>query len=124
VGRKLKNKNKNMKSTKEVILHGEAMLFQSEIPASAKKIPASNGTFHIIANSETTGNHHVVDAFEGVDFYQDTDGRVFMKNEKTTSVRCVMTERHSPIELEPSNWEFGIQKEYDHFAQNLVNVRD
>lgn len=100
------------------------MLFQSEIPASAKKIPASNGTFHIIANSETTGNHHVVDAFEGVDFYQDTDGRVFMKNEKTTSVRCVMTERHSPIELEPSNWEFGIQKEYDHFAQNLVNVRD
>jgi hypothetical protein len=114
----------NKNNMKDLILHGEAMIFPSEIPSTAKKIKPSNGLFHIIADSETTGNHHVIDAIDGVEFFQDVDGKTYMRNSKPTKVRCVMTERHSPIDIEPGTFEFGIQKEYDHFAQNLVNVRD
>jgi len=115
---------KNNTKRELVILHGEAMIFPSEIPSSAKKIDASNKSYHIIADSETTGNHHVVDAVVGVEFFQDVDGKMYMRNSKPTRVRCIMKERHSPIDIEPGTYEFGVQKEYDHFAQNLINVRD
>ena len=112
-----------MKDNK-VILHGEAMIFRSELPKGAVKIKPSNKNFHIIADSETTGNHHVIDCKQGVNFYQNEDGTIFMVNEEPTQVRCLVKERHSPIKLDEGVWEFGIQKEYDHFEQNLRNVRD
>lgn len=115
----MKNSNQNT-----VILHGEAMIFPSAIPQDAKPIKPSNGAFHIIADSETTGNHHVIDAVDGVEFFQTDDGKMFMRNSKPTRVRCVLADRHSPIEIEPGNYEFSVQLEYDHFAQNLINVRD
>jgi len=107
-----------------VKLHGEAMIFQSTLPASAKKIKPSHPTYHIIADSETTGNHHVVDCNEDVEFYMDENGTMFMTNEKPTQVRCVIANRHTEIPLEAGTWEFGIQSEYDHFAQHLRQVRD
>jgi len=108
-----------------VILHGEAMLFQvTEIPSSAKKIKSSHQSYHIIADSETTGNHHVVDCDESMEFFMDENGSMFMRNEKPTQVRCVQANRHTEIPLAPGTWEFGIQQEYDHFAQHLRQVRD
>jgi len=47
-----------------------------------------------------------------------------MRNEKPTQVRCVQANRHTEIPLAPGTWEFGIQQEYDHFAQHLRQVRD
>lgn len=108
----------------EVILHGEAMCFHSKLPKGAVEIKPSNISFHIIADSETTGNHHVVDAGEGIKFYKDDAGTCYMVNEKDTQVRCVIDNRHDAKVLEAGVWEFGIQKEYDHFEQNLRNVRD
>lgn len=108
----------------EVILHGEAMIFKSALPEGAKKINPTNKGFHIIADSETTGNHHVIDVNEGTEFYMDATGTMFMVNSQPTQVRCVLQDRHSPIGLENGVWEFGIQKEYDHFEQNLRSVRD
>jgi hypothetical protein len=57
----------------EVILHGECMVFPSNLPAKAKKKKIKN-SYIIVADSETTGNHHVVDAIDGVDFYEDEKG--------------------------------------------------
>lgn len=108
----------------EVILHGEAMIFKSTLPANAKKIKPTNEKFHVIADSETTGNHHVVDCNESVEFYMDENGNMFMTNEEPTQVRCVIANRHTEIPLSPGTWEFGIQQEYDHFAQHLRQVRD
>jgi hypothetical protein len=108
---------------KQLILHGEAMIFASSLPENACKIKPTNKEYHIIADSETTGNHHVVDYCDGVEFFE-SDGVQYMKNSKPTRVRCVHADRHSPVELEPGVWEFGIQKEYDHFEQNLQAVRD
>lgn len=116
-----------MKKTKNkinVIIHGEALIFPSSLPKTAKKISPSNKTYHIIADSETTGNHHVVDAGESVQFYMDEDGTMYMVNEEPTQVRCVLENRHSTIPIDTGVWEFGIQQEYDHFAEHLRQVRD
>lgn len=106
-----------------VILHGEAMIFTSTLPEDAIEIKPTSNDMHIIADSETTGNHHVVDVKKGTRFFKSKD-TVYMVNEKPTQVRCVLQDRHSPIPLEAGTWEFGIQKEYDHFTQNLRNVQD
>ena len=114
----MKQKGKNW-----CVLHGEAMIFPSSLPKSASKINPTNSEYHIIADSETTGNHHVIDCNDGVEFFE-ADGVTYMKNTKPTRVRCVHTDRHSPIELYPGVWEMSFQKEWDHFEANLRNVRD
>jgi hypothetical protein len=112
-----------MKKLNEVILHGEAMLFPSELPADAVEIKATSQDYHIVADSETTGNHHVIDMVPGTKVYK-SGNRMFVKNVKPTSVRCVHPNRHNAITLEPNVWEVDRQKEYDHFEQNLRAVRD
>jgi len=115
---------KQNKKSVGAVVHGEALIFQSNLPDDVVEIKPSNGSYHIIADSETTGNHHVIDYNEGTKFYQNKGGTMFMVNEKPTQVRCVDTKRHSPIPLKTGTWEFGIQQEYDHFAKNLQKVRD
>ena len=107
----------------KVILHGECMVFPSEMPASATPMVVT-GDYLIVADSETTGNHHVVDNYQGVDFFQAEEGTVFMKNTEPTSIRCVMENRHDAITLEPGTWEFGVQQEYDYFSDSHRAVRD
>jgi hypothetical protein len=104
------------------ILHGECIVFRSSLPPNA--LPTKvEGSYKIVADSEVTGNHHVVDVPAGVTFYE-ADGVTFMQNEVPTQIRCIVAERHNSIELEPGTWEFGTQKEYDYIAGELVNVRD
>jgi len=110
-----------MKNNK-CILHGECIVFRSSLPANA--LPTKvEGSYKIVADSEVTGNHHVVDVPAGVTFYE-ADGVTFMQNEVPTHIRCIVAERHNSIELEPGTWEFGTQKEYDYITGELVNVRD
>ena len=112
--------NTNMNN---VILHGECMVFPSELPATATP-KVVTGDYLIVADSETTGNHHVVDSFQGVNFFEDSGGTIFMQNTKPTKIRCVMADRHDAIDLEPGTWEFGVQQEYDYFTESLRAVRD
>ena len=107
----------------EVILHGEAMLFLAELPSDAVEIKPTNAQYHIIADSETTGNHHVIDMVPGTRVFQ-SGSRTFVKNTKKTQVRCVHANRHNAITLNPGIREVSIQQEFDHFAQNLRQVRD
>ena len=76
-----------------------------------------------IANSETTGNHHLVENIEGCEFYE-LDGVRYMKNSNPTNVKCVLTDRHDTFEIPAGTWEFGTQKEYDPFTARMQNVRD
>lgn len=109
----------------EVILHGEAMIFPiSKIPSDAKGIKASNESFHIIADSESTGNHHVIDSKKNVEFFVGKDGVMYMNAKEPTSVYCVHADRHSPIEIPAGTYEFGIQQEYDPFSEEIRKVRD
>ena len=121
----MKAKQTKINKVTPLVLHGEAMIFKSKLPKNAKRISPSNDTFHIIAPSETTGNHHVVDCFNsGVEFYMDEDGTMYMINEKETNVRCVQENRHGTIPLEPGCWEFGTQQEYNYLDKHLQKVRD
>jgi hypothetical protein len=108
----------------KAVLHGECIIFQSKIPASAKEeVHKDDETFVIVAESEVTGNHHVIDRPLGVKFYRDGEKR-YMQNDVPTQVRCVIESRHSNITLSPGQWEFGVQKEFDYHAMAKKNVAD
>ena len=112
------NTNKPM-----VIFHGEAMLFPAELPADAIEIKPTNDEYHIVADSETTGNHHVIDMVPGTKVFK-SGNRMSVRNTEPTSVRCVHPNRHNAIELAPATYEIDRQQEFDHFAQNMRAVRD
>lgn len=106
----------------EVILHGEAMVFASKLPSKLKKIKKQ--PYVIVAPSETTGNHHVVDMVDGVDFYEDDKGVLFMENSVDTTIRCVVADRHDAITIPAGTYQFGSQQEYDPYTARLQKVRD
>ena len=109
--------------TNETILHGECIVTRVDtIPPTAKRI-AVDGAFKIVAPSETTGNHHVVDTPVGVNFFQDGD-TLFMESDVDTQIRCVMAERHDAVDLPAGTYEFGSQLEYDPFTARQQKVRD
>jgi hypothetical protein len=107
----------------DVICHGECTVFLSALPTTAKKIETKVGTPVIVADSETTGNHHVVDVLDGVEFYQDGDTK-YMVNSVPTNIHCVIADRHDAIVLPPGTYEFGFQQEYDPYTARLNKVRD
>lgn len=107
----------------EIVLHGECMVFKSKLPADATQKQPS-GSYMVVAPSETTGNHHVVDCPPGVQFYEMADGTLFMENSVETQIRCVVTERHDSIKLAPGTYEFGSQQEFDPFTARMQKVRD
>jgi hypothetical protein len=106
----------------DTILHGEAMLVRvKEVPSGFEKIEAKG--YKIIAPSETTGNHHIIDVIDGVEFYEKA-GKLYLKNDTETQVRCVVADRHDAVIIPCGIWEIDIQQEYDHFAQRAERVRD
>jgi hypothetical protein len=113
-----------MNKTTNTILHGEAMIFGIDsIPATAKPMKVQ-GSKLIIAPSETTGNHHVVDT-AGCEFFQDEKtGTMYMNAPSGSTVSCVHTDRHSPVEIPTGIYEFGTQQEYDYLNEHLRKVAD
>lgn len=106
-----------------MVLHGEVSLVKvNSIPKDAKKV-SPHGKFFIVADSETSGNHHVVDLIDEMEIYEK-DGKFYVKNERPTQVRCLMTERHDNVVLEPAIWEIDKQQEYDYFTESHRNVAD
>lgn len=115
-----------MSERKPCFLHGEAMIVkEGSMPSSVKPLEVK-GPYLIIADSEVTGNHHVVDCEAGVTFFEDTDAEKtrYMNAKKPTRVRCLIDNRHDTIELDPGIYKFGIQQEYDYHAEAKRNVAD
>ena len=107
-------------------LHGECVLKQVSLPAGCQiqtdlKLASDGGV--IIADSETTGNHHVIDRVPGVDFYTNGNQR-YVVSTVPFNVRCVLKERHDTFNLSPGSYEISFQQEYDYLTQSLRNVRD
>jgi hypothetical protein len=117
---------KKTKTNPKGVLHGECIVFESKIPKDAVLEKAKEGaTFMIVAESEVTGNHHVIDLKPGnaVQFFRAGNKR-FMRNTVPTEIRCVVAERHTAITLPPGEHEIGIQQEFDYFTQAKRNVQD
>lgn len=104
-----------------MLLHGECHIYKSSIPAGAIKKEVKN--FQIIAESEQSGNHHVIDAVDGVEFYEH-EGTLFVKNSVPATVRCVLKERHDDCVLPAGEWKIDFQKEYDYLSDESRIVRD
>jgi hypothetical protein len=106
----------------KAILHGECIIFEAKIPIEAKP-EKIDGAVAIIANSEVTGNHHVIDMTPDIEFYQ-VDKKRYFKCSSPATVRCLMQERHDTVTLPPGEYGIDIQQEYDYFAQAKRNVAD
>lgn len=107
-----------------VINHGELCFFKTDgkIPAGATKMKAQK-VGYIVAPSETSGNHHVVEEKNGVEIYEK-DGVMYLSAEVPTDVFCVMKERHDTITLGPGVYEIEPAKEFDYLANEKRNVAD
>lgn len=111
--------------------HGELNLFElEEAPDMATlkpyKIPDDKKIKDglILANSEVTGNHHMIKLTEGVTLYEREDGTLIIRNENPTELYCVDETRHSAVEVKPSWYEVIISAEEDHLTNIQRNVAD
>lgn len=118
-----------MKNKKRHYVHGECNLFEVDsIPVDAKKIIptkeqlAKNG--FIVAKSESVGNHHCIAVNDGIEFYEDDKGTLYMRNTKPTNIFCVHEGRHDTITIPPSTWKRKIAKQFDYLANIKREVAD
>jgi hypothetical protein len=113
---------KNKEKASSAILHGECGIIQAKIPADATAVKVENNCL-IIADSETTGNHHVLDVMPGIEVLEK-DTKRFVRNSVPAKVRCVHADRHDTLTVPPGEWELVIAQEFDYFEMSKRNVRD
>ena len=114
---------KQQQDKKRMYLHGECMI--AEIDALPEGLKHRDDKDSImIAESETVGNEHRIKVKEGVEFYEDENGTLYMRNTLPTEVYCLHTERHDTIEIPEGIWEINKAVEYDYSMNKIVEVRD
>lgn len=108
-------------------IHGEVVLrkVKRDMP-QGKKVERYQGNYKI-ADSETTGNHHLLEAYDELEMIE-LDDKFYVQPEKPVTVKCVDTKRHDSYIVpacEPGEViEIFRKKEYDHLTQEIRNVRD
>ncbi len=108
---------------KRVYLHGECIIKEIDnLPQNIKKRNCENSI--MIAESETEGNEHRIKVKEGIEFFEDENGILYMKNTMPTEVYCLHEQRHDTIEIPEGIWEIDKAVEYDYFKSEIVDVRD
>lgn len=126
--KKNKAEKKNTGTKPGAILHGECMIVEvAAIPADAVIEKRSNDCHIIIAPSEVTGNHHVIDNKKENDFYTVGEGpkaKRYLNAKVPTTVRCAVADRHTEVPIAPGIYEIGFQQEYDYITEAKRNVRD
>lgn len=103
------------------IIHGECIIFSSNIPKCAKKKSVKDDV--IIADSETQGNFHKILVKDGVDVYEH-EGTLFIRNTVETEVYCPDKTRHDTVILPEGEWEIGIAKEFDYLSDQERKIQD
>lgn len=111
------------KNKKRMYLHGECVI--AEITKLPENLKARNEKDSImIAESETVGNEHRIKIKEGVEFFEDANGVLYMKNTVPTEVYCLHAERHDTIILPEGFWQIDKAQEYDYLSARIIKVRD
>lgn len=109
----------------KTLFHGECVLQKvNKMPDGLKKVELFNKNSYKLADSETTGNHHLLESKEGVELFEDANGILWLKNDVPTDVFCAVRERHDNITLEPGIWEIDTAQEYDHLSDMTRKVSD
>ena len=114
---------KQQQDKKRMYLHGECMI--AEIDALPEGLKHRDDKDSImIAESETVGNEHRIKVKEGVEFFEDAHGILYMKNSVPTQVFCLVKERHDTITLPEGTWQIDKAQEYDYLADEIIKVVD
>ena len=101
---------------KRMYLHGECII--KEVENLPEKLKERNDKGSImIAESETVGNEHRIKVKEGVEFFEDEKGILYMRNTVPTEVYCLHEQRHDTIEIPEGIWEIDKAVEYDYLTQ-------
>lgn len=112
----------------EVNFHGEVVIKRKKgiIPAEAKKIVSTSG-YYKIADSETTGNHHLLEDNPSLQVYEK-NGVFYATSNENVNVCCVDKNRHDTQILEPTKKDEILiiepAQEYDYVLQEKRNVAD
>lgn len=107
----------------DAYLHGEVSIKKiNKLPNDAMKLNAENKRY-VIADSETTGNHHCVKEAEGIELYEK-DGVLYLKNDVAAEVFCVDATRHDTEMVPPGIWEIQRANEYDYLNEMTRKVAD
>lgn len=109
----------------EIHFHGELVIVEGLVEEiSGKKI---KGKADIkLADSEVTGNDHMLKFVDGLTVYRDEDAdKFFVRSEQPTKIYCKVRDRHDDLILK-ENVDYIIfpAKEYDHMSQAIRQVRD
>ena|SRR3990167_724834 len=73
-----------------------------------------------LAKGESTGHHHAIT--DGDAELYEHEGTLFLK---VNSESATLThQEHAPVEIPQGEYEIGIVREYDHFAEEARNVAD
>ena len=114
---------KKSEQKKRIYLHGECMIAEIDaLPEGLKQRDDKDSI--MIAESETIGNEHRIKVKDGVEFFEDAHGILYMRNTVPTEVYCLHEARHDTIELPEGLWQIDKAKEYDYFTAKVVFVTD
>lgn len=100
------------------IQQGDVNIESAKIPKSAR-ILKRHERGAVLALGEHTGHAHVATAEDVMLF--EIDGVLYMSAPSGTEV---VHEEHRAIAVPPGEYEIGIVKEFDHFAEEAKNVQD
>ena len=109
----------------KTFFHGECVINKvAKLPEGLKKSKLFNNKSYKLADSETTGNHHLLQAKKGVELFEDSNGVLWLKNDVPCDVFCAIEARHDNITLEPGIWEIDRAQEYDYMTDLTRKVSD
>lgn len=109
----------------KTIFHGEVIIHKvASMPKGLKKVKLFNKESYKLADSESTGNHHLLEAKEGVELFEDSTGVLWLKNNVAVDVFCAIKERHDNKTLEPGIWEIDRAQEHDYLTGMVRKVAD
>lgn len=107
----------------ETYFHGECVIKRiKKLPEGLKELKPKNKRY-IVADSETTGNHHCIEEIEGAEMYEK-DGVLYLKTEVEVKLFCVDEARHDTQVLEPGIYEIERANEYDYLTEMKRKVAD
>lgn len=105
--------------------HGECCIHKAaKMPEGLKPAKLFKKNCYKIADSEVSGNFHLLEAKEGVELFEDKNGVLWLKNEVPTDVFCAVKDRHDNITLEPGVWEIDRAVEWDYLNEMTRKVQD
>ncbi len=111
------------KRKKRMYFHGECVIAElNELPKNLKSRNDKDSI--MIAESETIGNEHRIKVKDGVEFLEDDNGILYMKNTVPTEVYCLHTDRHDTINLPEGFWQIDKAVEYDYLSAKVINIVD